>query len=417
MEELDDYYLTLLSNEDSNVYFGNTSSSFTNKLPRPIILPSDMYEVGLTELIVSLVKSPNPQTEEMGSSEPQTAEDKSSEHQTAEDKSSEISSSSSPTLTQAKTFFNNKPATLTVSMFRTIEFQISKDAEELHLAVSRINRFFSDKKIHLVFKETIITETESKYTLSWKDDKSHKTLRISPVMCKALGFLSTSFPPGDYTAENTSSLALFQEIPNNFMFTFDMDHWEPKVVNVLEPKDYTIQSLAETLTKSFTSNKFKVSFLPSKTNTLIECTNYQNDIVFQFGSDLNVLLGIKEGFVFASRKTVIFIPEKLLQSINEKPKPTEPAKVVWNNRDLLLVQSGIVQDQVFGSRSLPVLRVVPLEATNTEVHKVFSPVHYLPLMSSELSEIQFLLTNSSSQVIEGTNSPTILTIHLRKRRI
>jgi hypothetical protein len=167
----------------------------------------------------------------------------------------------------------------------------------------------------------------------------------------------------------------------------------------------------------FSTAGFRVGILQSKANDIITVKIYQTDIQIQFSDTFNTLLGIAPGFYFTQRSTPIFVPQELLDRINGITPVIPPVPIVWNDRNQIFVCCNIIEPQLVGSKTIPLLRIIPVNETNTIVNIEFSPVLYLPLISEQLHTVKIDLTDEKGKHLDACGTPTTVVLSLRHNRL
>jgi hypothetical protein len=385
--EYSDIYVTLDSSSSPTYYPSNTSSNFTVQLAMPISLPPNVFEVGLSSIRFTQPPSTVAHT-------PTTTR--------------EISKIK-------KTFFSNVPQNATIYEYAEADIAVrkpqNKEVDYLQLA---IENEFKGSQASLLITEQVISEIDSKSTLTWADPEKKRTLELPYEIARTFGFINTRFQPGRHISETFRDKMFYQSLPADKRFVFKVSYWTKSALLISEPLSYSMESFISNLAESFRAAKHKIGFLKSKDNTTLTIKNFNTNTRFQLPNVVSKILGIDENFVFQQEKTVLILPTSL---ISASPESIEPITVVnWADSNEIYIHSDIIESQRIGSSVLPVMRIIePLNMPNTRALVEFKTVHYLPPSRLDMHNIQLSLKTKFGSAIPATDYPTIAVLHFRNR--
>jgi hypothetical protein len=390
-----DHHVTIFANNSLSHFPSNTSSDFINHLSRPLDTPTSLYEVGLVGVSMrneaSVVVDSTADTSNPNSNNQPTPQDK---------------------------FFETEFETVTVLKYETVQLTIPKDSTvKLHIATSLMNNIFREKRLQLEIQEIFITESDIKTRIIWSDPIKQKTLHLPTELAAILGFDRDDFAPGTYISQYYRSEYNYNKLPDKHNFEFEFVNWQKYAVRFPEPPSFTIDSFCHTLANSFSEKGFKIGVIQSKIISYITIKIFDFELRLSFSPFVNKLLGIGEGYVFHRLSNTIYLPNELIQRLTKKPDPPPPVPIEWKSLDVVYIQSDVVEPQLCGSKSLPILRILPKSQTSNWDIQTFEPVYYLPLSREHIKSIRVWLTDENLVPIQTSQYPTTVHLHFRRKQL
>jgi hypothetical protein len=160
-----------------------------------------------------------------------------------------------------------------------------------------------------------------------------------------------------------------------------------------------------------------VGLLLKKNSELLSVKIYQEDLKVQLSPAIHSIFGLKSNQVFTSPSTPVFLPSNLFH-VSQGSKASSRASVSWQPRNQMCIQTvPSICSQIKGSKSLPLLRAVHSNPTNTLVKEIFNPVIYMPLNKSVVDSIKIRITYEHNRDCKSITFPTSIALHFRRRQI
>lgn len=83
----------------------------------------------------------------------------------------------------------------------------------------------------------------------------------------------------------------------------------------------------------------------------------------------------------------------------------------------IFVYSDIVRPRIVGDVMVPLLRTVPTDITSAnDVHVIYEKPHYIPLSRFQFNTIEILLASKTGAEITFKKGPTVVTLHIRRKK-
>lgn len=242
-------------------------------------------------------------------------------------------------------------------------------------------------------------------------DTNGYTLEIDPPLAQLFGFTQTIFQNGKYTSTLPISEEDFDKIAVNDLVgaiqTFknveksvklgQFDHQPSaedlafELVRALGEADVTIGCTVDT-------DQFNMNIDVYDPRTSIQMSRF-----------LNFYLGFAPDETFAGDTHNPIHPSAITGGIILPPTRPDPGTN-------LLCMSNIVENQPFGSRELPLLRVMPRAPQQIEQHeKEFSSIIYVQAKPSKFTHITLSLISDTQQYASPSSSPTTAVLHFKRR--
>lgn len=102
-------------------------------------------------------------------------------------------------------------------------------------------------------------------------------------------------------------------------------------------------------------------------------------------------------------------------------KPTDIAHYPPDLRggiDSLFVYSDIVEPQIVGDTKAPLLRIIPVSGSFSElIDRVFVAPHYVPVLCKQLSTVQITIKTDQDRFVPYQFGKVIVKLHFRKRHM
>jgi hypothetical protein len=388
MELFDNKYVAISSEESMKDCSENTSSDFRNYFPESLFLNRDLYEVGLSEIIYM-----EPNTKSIVSEDKPLAPD-------------QIESKT------PKKFFGNIDGDNLVTIWKYTEVysEVVNNARSLNELQIILNEHFRQINLNIQFVEVRIRGKLEGKTLLKYEDKEQRPLSIDSQLAEAMGFTTTVFAPGNHTSANIQNYELYSKIAKTKKLAFRLFKWVTSQFPLVEPSEYTLDALLIFSPMAFLNNRLKVQF--EQEADILKINILQSGLRFKLPESVNSYLGLKPDFVFEKPQTLLILPN----TIKNVQIETEPSVVQqFKKRNEILVLCDIVEPQIYGSQSLPILRSFQkTPGSNRVISKAFNPIYYIKPSRTDIRSIRIRLVNDDLTLLEKTDTPTKVILHFRK---
>lgn len=386
-----EFFMTLVSNPTKESVVTNLSSSFTTQFLNPIELGQEAYEVGISELWYS-------DTYKRTDNIPIVP--------------------IAPGIKPRQTFFSHTENDNIITTYKRSESEwliYKQNTKHVSTFISVINGFLQKEKAPVTVHNYSPGGTEHFTTVIENTDIRNRILEISPETARILGFEILIFPPGKYTSEKPQSEDEYNKLPADLPVKFKLWHWIKEPLIIAEPSHYDFNLLIDSIATSFETRGREVRIIPTRDNAILHIFIDEENFRFQLPKQINQLLELDESYEFSQAKQDIYLPLLLPVSPLAPVSPT-PTILEVGSRHQVYVLTNIIENQYFGTTFLPILRVMSRKTiTNTEVYSKFSPVYYLPLNCSNLSQIQIQIVDESFVVLDHHTTPTTIVLHFRPK--
>ena len=345
-----------LSNSESSVFnLGqNYPHDFTNYLLSPICAPEGELEVGVQQIIYTPKK-------------------------------------------QEQKFFqfeHQNKILLTVIPSGATAVQLLKTSDTVEDFLMYVNA-----RLMLFQVDASITRRYDEDDLFPKINNNTETNLIIPAdVSEALGFEGrTVFEKGEFISPRASSDKLFTEIPaeNVIQFVFSPPETVTEL-SVVEPKEYTVESLVEEINKTFSG----LNIILTVTEELTTITATGKNVRLEFSSCLREIFNLPTAIYISE------VPYTKLTSLNYEPQ-----------KDIICVGCDIVEPSMLSSHFVNFLAIFKQSENygKTEVLN-FNPIIYYPVCRSFIQTIQIQLTDPKLDHFSLGNSRVLITLVFRHRQ-
>jgi len=210
----------------------------------------------------------------------------------------------------------------------------------------------------------------------------------------------------------------FNSLREDVPVSFFLHHWIKEALPIIEPEYYDFNYLIDSIVESFESKNLSVRLVPTKRNEVLHVFIDDKNLRFRLPKKLDELMRLPDSFEFSLERQDIFLPSDL-PSINDPPVPDPvptPPNIEIGKRNQLYITTNIVENQHVSSNYIPLLRLVSRKnTTNEECYFKFWPVYFLPLKSSEISQIQIQLIDEDFKLLSESATPTTVILHFRSK--
>lgn len=351
-----------ISSVDSLQFFPfNSSTDFTNKLNSSIPLNSD-YEVALASIIY-------------------TGKPVDATHRRLVLDS------------ETKIMINYPSATTFTETFTRADY---------YLGVNRVINLVTEHLKKLKYAH-IVTEADANNNVSVKlyvytPGKGRVVLDENVALMLGFSKDKTTFENGIHEAENPFNIEILSSLILTVQYTVI------KFVNIFavipDLADESLDSIAEALNTSFETVGVKITAKADASEEYLNFTFPDDLVSFYLPTKLSNFFGCS--------------PEQLYSKANAQVDATTMKTEEFCNQFLVL--SNIVDLQHYGSKVLPILRIVPTASSIKGPTWVnFTPLFYMPVTKKELSEIQIQLKSINAQDIPIDEGTVTVTLHFREK--
>jgi hypothetical protein len=372
----DSFTVTLVSNQNDDEFANNTSSSFSNALPRTMDLSNyelALQSIHLTDHFPSNVALGNPNEE--------------------------------------KQFFDldNKENEITVIMTTATQYRVSKKTDVLSNFIEMINTDLEYIKFPLAVTPTFTAGKVTGVTLKYTP-KPGFTLNMRGSLGRILGFTTQQFEGGTFENEKPVDETFFKSLSNGNVGDFTEFKDDRELVEVDQiPEKPDLEVVLGFIKAALDEKKHKFIYDVDNKNASVSFQVVSLAKRVLLSEFLNRYMGLPPAFVFHDKgsfrvhKNVLF-PSKV------KQPPVSCSK--------LLVMCDIIQPQIFAGRELPLLAVLERNHTTVPTETTFEPrsLVYKPTDVGKVSHIAISIQSDNNQNITHQTSPTVVNLHFRKMR-
>ena len=219
----------------------------------------------------------------------------------------------------------------------------------------------------------------------------------------------------DFYLDLSSDDALYENNASSFKCSIQPNielngDWEVTLIEIALPRIKNIRGSEVTTTTGGRSKTYKIpdGYYPTPAAFVA---------AFRIvpGVTLRYVAVTEKMFLQAQAGTEVIFDENLAMILGFEHKKYTGTAVGVNTVDMfrsikpILLQAGIIEPQVFGKNRRPLLRAIYTESPHIE----FSP-RYLPVIGTQLSDIDFQLTDINNRHHEFLPGRVNLTLHFRK---
>lgn len=372
----DSFTVTLVSNQSDDEFPNNTSSSFSNALPRTMDLSN--YEVALQSLYVT---DNFPRNVAVG--EP----------------------------VEPKKFFNLEEKENEISILTTnkSELRLQKQSDDFSAFIDRINQLTTFVRMPVVFTKTMTGNEVSKISFTYTPTPGYELIIHGDIL-RIMGFSRTRFEGGTYENDRPIDVAYFKSLAVGHVGQMTEFKETTTQVEVSQMKDKPdLELLMGFIVAALRNNLHDVRFFvdTDKATITYHVNNVSKRILFS--SFLNKYLGLPDTFSFHNEGSIRVDRDILFPSKN-KPPPSSCSK--------MLVLCDIIQPQIFAGKEMPILAVVDRKHTTEATEVTFEPrsLVYKPSQVGKVNHISISIQSDNNENIPHQQSPTVVNLHFRKMR-
>ncbi len=372
----DSFSVTLVSNQSGEQFANNTSSSFSNALPRTMDLSK--YELALQSIHLT---DHFPQIVAVG--EPNVP----------------------------KNFFNEaeRDNEITVITSNAAQMRPRKETDDFAAFIDKLNVDLAFVKIPVIFTKTVVGGNVTQLSFS-HIPKLGYTLEIDETLRRILGYSQSEFGAGTFQNDKPPDFAYFNSLANGYVglvTSFEEARTHVLVSQLAEKPD--IEVLFGFIKKALDDHFHKTRFIVDTKRGTVSYTVESVAKRILFSSFLNKYLGLPNAFSF-NKKGSIKLARDILFPSKIKPPPVSCSK--------LLVMCDIIQPQIFAGKEKPLLAVMERNHTTEATEITFEPrsLVYKPTQVGNVNHIAISIQTDNNENIPHQNSPTVVNLHFRKMR-
>jgi len=232
--------------------------------------------------------------------------------------------------------------------------------------------------------------------------KQNEIIRFEDETRKLLGFTNLEYPVEQkqtITAENEHSDETLKALQNSHaVFYIVRNPNLNKTIEVKQPYDVTgIKDLVTEINLSLMSENIEAEFHAESPKIVFESKNIK--LHFQFSNEINRILGVGENYVITGE-------EAEFDSVD-----------LYRGNQLMLIQTDLVEPQIWGSSCKPILKVIPQSRQGSAlVNTYFNRVQYVGLGKSDIRSITIRATNESDEdIVLDKHQGLTCVLHVRLR--
>jgi hypothetical protein len=373
-----DFYVTLLSNNDSDCFETNTSTEFINHFSPPIQLKPYMYEIGLVQIDFDVTKF----------------------------KEQASPSSSSLDLTALKFFgvSDNDNVLTAWTIARSIVVVENKGSSVMEFYIHLTKKLKSFKVPVELFQT--LKEGEGKLRIKLVfSGLDGRTLTISKNLSRILGFNDTSFSNGEHFATSVLDREYYNTIPKTETFEIIMNRTVERNYGVTEPGSRSYQDVIAALRECVMRSRIDVSIFDAEGKLVV---NIHDELFsMRLPKAINEYFGLTAGHIFDIPTTKIDLPSSKTSQVDKSQDLDMPVK------GLVHVACDAVKEQWVGTKKKQIIRTI-VNQTNTSCTSDFQPVFYLQPSRQELERIKIALLDSKFQKLTPLTRPSLAVLHFRR---
>lgn len=370
----DSFSVTLVSNQNGDVFGNNTSYSFSNVLPRAMDFTN--YEVAFQSIYYT---DHFPVNVAVGPPAPE------------------------------KKFFNleNKENEITLVVANAAELRARKETDVLSAFIDKLNVDLAFVRIPVVFTKTVTGETVTKVSFTYTPTPGYG-LRFRGSLNRILGFDKTSFAAGTFSNDKSIDFTYFNSLANGVvgeLVEFKEDKTQIEVDQL--PEKPNLEVLLGFIEAALDKNLTKVRFIvdPIKSSVSYNVENIAKRIILS--SFLNKYLGLPDAFAFYDKGS-IRVPHHILYPSKIKPLPKSCSK--------LLVMCDVIKPQIFAGKEVPLLALLDRKHTHVATNFYFEPnsLVYKPTQIAKTDHITITIQSDNFAFIGSQENPTVINLHFKR---
>lgn len=370
----DSFSVTLVSNQNEDVFVHNTSSSFSNVLPRTTDLSN--YEVAVESVYLT-------------------------DHHP---KQVALTTPAEP-----KMFFNleNKENEVTVIQFKTAELKIYKQSDDFVQFLDGINNNTAFVNMPVTLTKTVEGSEVTQITLTY-NPKPGYDLYVSDSLKRIFGFTNNSFAAGTYLNDAKIDSEFFKTLANGSIGELTELNEETSQVEVRQvPEKPDLHTLLGLVQAALSAQRTDVRFEVDVKNSVVSYNVKNVTKRVMLSKFINVYLG-REPYFALIDKGSFKVPRNILYPSKIKPPPRTCSKI--------LVLCDLIQPQVYAGKEMPLLAVIDRKYTESETEIAWEPrsLLYKAIQVGKVNQIKITLQSDNNDLIKSQNNPTVVNLHFRK---
>lgn len=355
------FYVTLRSTSSSEYYPSNTAKEFTNYFCKKIYLPINTFECGLSLLYFTVKNTP----------------------------------------LKYKCFRNEQEKEIAILERASLDMQhLKTKSDSIFTPAADITERLLKANISLKLTESGTPNGKLFIHLLLTDEqKRNINLSFFGPYSTALGFENSMFEHDkEYVGANPKNEELFKLIEDGTGMDFNVSINSSSTVKAEEPQRYMFEELLSEINKVLLKSKVAIKYA---NDTIQFINNSGNALYVSLSARMLDLIGIARG-------TVLFGDGSIYPALGAGKWVTKPK--------YHLIQSDLIEPQIFGGTSRPLLRLVPIpKVVAEEVRLEFDRVQYLPVRGGEISSIQVSIQDENLNQALLTDQ-TVVQLHFRARQ-
>lgn len=370
----DSFTVTLVSNQNGDIFGNNTNYRFSNVLPRTMDLAD--YQVALQSMYYT---DHFPRNVAVGQPIPE------------------------------KKFFNlaNNDNEITVVLANKAELRVRKETDVLSAFIDKLNVDLAFVRMPIVFRKTLSGNAVTKVSFTYTPSPGYE-LHLLGNISRILGFSQKIFTGGTYENDIKIDETYYKSLANGVvgdLLEFKEERSQVKVDQVHEKPD--LELLLGLIKGALNTQRTSFKFDVDTTNSTV---TYQVDNVAKrilFSSFLNRYLGLSDTFSFWGKGS-IRVPHHILFPSRVKPPPKSCSK--------LLVTCDVIKPQIFAGKELPLLAVIDRKHTEAATDFKLEPnsLVYKPTQIAKTDHITVTIQSDNYDYIGFQDNPTVITLHFQR---
>ena len=361
----DSFYMTLKSDQTPFYYPSNTSWDFRVKLGKTLKFPPKTFEVGLAQIFFT---SRGPKKDKDGKP-----------------------------ISRKKKFFGHvdKDDEISITRHSDTGFIVKKTYDDLDLFIKLLNRKIQEKKFDIIFVLDRKGDDTHIDVINSMGDKYE--LVIPQELAHALGYTYREFKNGKHHGSMDYSPSHFLAFESDKQFEIQLITKADSPVKVTEPKKYDKNYLVASINETLKSYNASLSYNGAE-------IVYKSTDMYMFvalSPQMYAPLGLDPQTIFNGKVMTVPVTENI---------------ILESETDLMLILISCVEEQVFGSLFIPLLKTLsqpPEERKDYEM--TFSPIQYVALEETSLDQVRIQIVDEHLIPLPFANKPSTLTLHFRTR--
>lgn len=381
----DSFVVVLHSRKSMQQCPSNTSSNFTNILPKNLHL--DGYDVALVQLSYH---------DNLRMIKPYTPITKSGQG-------------------YFDTYYNvdNK---VSVFSLKGNKMNVTKSYEMFGDFVTGLNQSFQAASISAtVVAEYAYGGIAKSITLTYSNSDGYE-LHIGSRLAKIFGLAKSSFQPGSYESDLELEPSDFVRLPLTEEFEISLQKWITETVELEQLQDPTLEDIGWAIVAALKTINHTIQFFVDQDNNTLTINTRDSNKFLKFSTRLEERLGLPKDQRVGGKVVVNVTPEQI-----DPFKPYSRDYLMSTDEtgffssQKMLVLCSLLDSNYYEQETLPVLALASRKEGDQEFSFVPQYPIYLPVGVNDTTNINIQLVGDDLKPIPETELATVAVLHFKKR--